>query len=378
MTTYPKRPTVCEINLQALQDNYTLIKNRAGKGRKILAVVKADAYGHGAVEVSKSLEEMGVDALGVAILEEALRLRENGITSSILILGGIIEGQEKTIISHKLTPVIFSLSAAKKINNEAKKQDLIAKVHVKIDTGMGRLGIQKEGVKTFFKSLKDMTNIEVEGVLTHFASADFPSNSPEGDFTQKQIKDFEEALKVIEEMGFIIPLKHAANSAAIFNHSMGLFNMVRPGIMLYGSYPSPAFKKIADLKEVMSFKTKIIDLKDVEKGFRVSYGSTYVAPGRRKVAVLPVGYADGYRRELSGKGEVLIRGQRAPVIGRICMDMTMVDVTGVEDVSLEDDVFLFGGEGDRHVSIEKLAEQVDTIAYELLCGISQRVPRVYI
>ena len=378
MTTYPKRPTVCEINLQALQDNYTLIKNRAGKDRKILAVIKADAYGHGAVEVSKTLEVMGVDALGVAILEEALRLRESGTTSPILILGGIAEGQEKAIISHDLTPIIFSISTADKINDEAKRQGLITKVHVKIDTGMGRLGIQRDDIKAFFESLRNMPNIEVEGVLTHFASADFPSNSPEGDFTRRQTSEFERAIIEIENMGFNIPIKHAANSAAIFNHAEGLFNMVRPGIMLYGGYPTPAFKKIGDLKEVMSFKTKIIDLKDVKKGFRVSYGSTYIAPGKRKIAVLPVGYADGYRRELSGKGEVLIRGQRAPVIGRICMDMTMVDVTGVEDVSLGDDVLLFGGEGKRHVSIEELAEKIGTISYEILCGISQRVPRVYI
>ncbi len=377
MSTYPQRPTLCEIDLQALRNNYCLIKEKAGKERKILAIVKADAYGHGAVEVSKTLETVGVDALGVAILEEALRLRERGIKSPIIILGGITKGQEKALLAADLTAVIFSLSSAERISAEAQRQGKSIKIHIKIDTGMGRLGIQPEEVTAFFMALKQMQGLEVEGILTHFASADFPKNSPQGLYTAQQLRKFETAVKKAEACGFDIPLRHCANSAALFTLPEGLFNMVRPGIMLYGSYPSSSFERMTDLKGVMSLKTKIIDLKEVEKGFRVSYGSTYVAPGRRRIAVLPIGYADGYKRALSGRSEVTVRGQRAAVIGRICMDMTMVDVTGIEGVSVGDTVYLFGGAAKNRVTVDELASIADTIPYELLCGIGQRVPRVY-
>ena len=375
--SYPTRPTVCEINLQALKDNYKLVKKEVGEKRKILAVVKADAYGHGAVEVSKVLEEMAVDLLGVAILEEALQLRENGIKSPILILGGILEGQEKAILRYNLTPVVYSISAANRLNEEANKKGLKVKIHVKVDTGMGRLGLRQSEVEPFFESLKNMDSIVVEGLLTHFASADFPSESQEGVFSKKQVATFKATINDIENMGFNIPIKHAANSAAIFNLSEGWFNMVRPGIMLYGCYPAPAFKKKVSLKGVMSLKTEIVDVKEVQKGFTVSYGSTYIAPDRRNIAVLPIGYADGYKRELSGKGEVTIKGVRVPVIGRICMDMTMVDVTSIKDIKVGDTVYLFGGENKNCITVDEIAERIGTIPYELLCGISQRVPKIY-
>lgn len=377
INSYPTRPTVCEINLQALKDNFRLIRKQIGKKRDFLAVVKADAYGHGAVEISKTLEELGVDMLGVAILEEALQLRKEGINTPILILGGILEGQEKAILSHELTPVIFSIATAKRINEEASKKGIKIKVHIKIDTGMGRIGLQPQEVKHFFTALKKMEAIEVEGLLTHFASADFLSGSPQEIFSKKQIETFKATINDIEEMGFNLPIKHAANSAAIFNLSDGCFNMVRPGIMLYGCYPGQSFKEMVSLKGVMSLKTEIIDLKEVEKGFTVSYGGTYIAPDKRKIAVLPIGYADGYKRELSGKGEVTIKGERVPVIGRICMDMTMIDVTNINNVQVGDTVYLFGGEGDNPITVDEIADKAGTIAYEILCGISQRVPKFY-
>lgn len=374
---YPQRPTVVEINLKALRDNYEIIRRAAGECTRFLAVVKANAYGHGAVEISRELERLGVDFLGVAILEEAIQLRKEGIKARILVLGGLFDGQEGAIFDYDLTPVIFSLSTARRIGKEARSRGTKGKVHVKIDTGMGRIGIRPAEAGNFFASLKEIDAIEVEGAVTHFSSADSPSCSSGKEYTDLQIERFTNTIKEAKSMGFDIPLRHAANSAAIFNFPEGLFNMVRPGIMLYGAYPSPSFKKIEGLRGVMTLKTKIVEAKDVEKGFRVSYGGTYVAPGKRRIAVIPIGYADGYIRALSNRVAVTVKGQRSPVVGRVCMDMTMIDVTGIDGAEKGEDVYLFGGCGENLITVDEVADKAGTISYEILCGISQRVPRVY-
>ena len=378
MKPYPTRPTVCEIDLRALKNNYTIIKERAGREAKVLAVVKADAYGHGALKVSRTLENLGVDYLGVAILEEALELRGGGIKSPIVILGGLFEGQEDTVIEHDLTPVIYSLSSAERLNRAATNRGIRCKVHVKIDTGMGRIGVQPEEVDEFFKNLGNMQALEVEGVATHFSSADAPSDDTASSYTRRQIKKFEECLKEIESLGFDIPLRHTANSAALFSFPESRLNLVRPGIMLYGAYPSADSDRVEGLKGVMSLKTKIMDLKEVKKGFRVSYGGSYITPGNAKIAVLPVGYADGYNRKLSNTGEVLVRDNRARVAGKVCMDMTMIDVTDIEGVQIGDEVILFGGNDEGCISAGEVAEKIGTIPYEVFCGISKRVPKVYL
>ena len=376
--SYPIRPTACEIDLAAVRNNFSIIRRKAGNGCKIMAVVKADAYGHGATRIAKLLEAENVDFFAVAMLEEALQLRTDGISTPIIILGGIFDGQEGALFDHNLTPLVFSLETVRRIDEEGARRGKKGKVHVKIDTGMGRLGIQPEEVKGFFGEISAMQNIEIEGVATHFSSADFAPGSKEAAFTELQIERFKGCIAEIRSLGYEIPLIHAANSAAIFSFPDSTFNLVRPGIMLYGSYPSPLVERVKGLKGAMSLKTKIIDLKDVDKGFSVSYGRTFITSDRRKIAVIPVGYADGYRRELSNKGEALVRGKRARVAGKVCMDMTMLDVTGIEGAQNGDEVYLFGGEGVNAISIDEFAEVVGTIPYEIMCGISQRVPRVYL
>lgn len=376
--SYPIRPTVCEIDLASVKNNLSIIRRKAGSACKIMAVVKADAYGHGATEVSKLLETENVDFFAVAMLEEALRLRADGIKTPIIILGGILDGQEAALFDYDLTPIVFSLETMRRIEEEGARRAIHRKVHIKIDTGMGRLGIQPEEVKGFFREMSAMQYIELEGVATHFSCADFAPGSKEAAFTELQIDRFRECIAEIKSIGFEIPLIHAANSAAIFNFPGSIFNLVRPGIMLYGSYPSPLVERIDGLKGSMSLKTKIIDLKDVDEGFGVSYGRTFITSARQKIAVVPVGYADGLRRELSNKGEALVRGKRAGVAGKVCMDMTMLDVTGIKGVQNGDEVYLFGGEGEHAISIDEFAETVGTIPYEIMCGISQRVPRTYL
>ncbi len=376
--SYPIRPTACEIDLAAVRNNFSIIRRKTGKACKIMAVVKADAYGHGATRVAKLLETENVDFFAVAMLEEALQLRTDGISTPIIILGGILEGQEGALFDHNLTPLAFSLETIRKINEEGAKRGKKGKVHLKIDTGMGRLGIQPEEVNGFFREISAMQNIEIEGVATHFSCADFALGSKGAAFTELQIERFKGCIAEIKSLGFNIPLIHAANSAAIFNFPDSIFNLVRPGIMLYGSYPSPLVERIKGLRGAMSLKTKIIDIKDVDEGFGVSYGRTFITSARQKIAVVPVGYADGYRRELSNKGEVLVRGKRANIAGKVCMDMTMLDVTGIKGVENGDEVYLFGGEGANAISIDEFAETVGTIPYEIMCGISQRVPRVYL
>ncbi len=361
--SYPIRPTVSEIDLAAVRNNFSIIRRKAGNGCKIMAVVKADAYGHGATRIAKLLETENVDFFAVAMLDEALLLRSDGISTPIIILGGIFDGQEGALFDHDLVPLVFSLETIRKINEEGAKRGKKAKVHLKIDTGMGRLGFQPDEVKDLFGEISAMQNIEIEGVATHFSSADFAPASKEATFTELQIKRFKGCIAEIKSLGYEIPLIHAANSAAIFNFPDSIFNLVRPGIMLYGSYPSPLVERVKGIKGAMSLKTRIIDLKNVDKGFSVSYGRTFITSARQKIAVIPVGYADGYRRELSNKGEALVGGKRARVAGKVCMDMTMLDVTGIKGIQKGDEVYLFGGQEKKSISIDEFAETVGTIPY---------------
>jgi len=374
LKSYPKRPTNCQIDLSALRGNYQLVKEETAKECRMLAVVKADAYGHGALRVSRELEDMGVDYLGVAILEEAIELREAGIGSPIIILGGLFEGQEGAAFDHDLTPVVFGPESAERIDTEAGRRNKRCKIHIKIDTGMGRLGVRADKALSLLTKVTKMQGIDIEGLATHFSSADDPQKGS----TTRQIKLFASIVEEAEKLGIDIPLKHAANSAGTLRFPEGHFNMVRPGISLYGISPSSSMKNKDRLKPVMSLKTKVMEIKDIEVGETVSYGETYVAKKRSTIAVLPVGYADGYRRELSNAGEAVIRGKRAKVAGRVCMDMTMIDVTGIDGVKKGDDVYLMGGDSHIAVSACEIAEIAGTIPYEILCGISQRVPRVYI
>lgn len=371
------RPTWAEINLDNLRHNIMEIKRITSSATRLCAIVKADGYGHGAVEVAREALACGVSYLGVAFLDEAVELRENGITSPILILGFTPENLFDRILEYNITQTVYNFNSAVTLSEYALKRNKKAKVHIKIDTGMSRIGFCPETCTTAeFKKLILLQGLEIEGIFTHFARADERDRS----CTNGQFHIFTEVVNAIEESGYKIPIKHVANSAGILQYPETHLDMVRPGIILYGLYPSgEVTKNLISLKPVMSLKTRVSNVKVLPKGRAISYGGTFITQRQSVVATLPVGYADGYSRLLSSKAHVLIKGQRAPVVGRICMDQCMVDVTDVRgSVSIGDEAVLIGDDGNHRISAEEIAKLTGTINYEVVCGISKRVPRVYI
>jgi alanine racemase len=367
------RPTVAEIDLRSLAFNYRQLQRRIPKGVKLLAVVKADAYGHGAIPVSLQLEKLGVEYLAVAIPEEGADLRKGGVKTPILILGGIFDRDVDRVFHFHLTPVVFRKDSLEFLSKEAERRGRKVRVHLKVDTGMGRLGVPFSLWGDFLKEVKRSSKIEVEGILSHYSMTDEEG----GSFTQRQWKIFQEAVAMVEEIGISFRYLHIASSAPLTRFPSCSGNLVRPGIMLYGSYPSPAFRDLIPLKPIMTLKTRIHFLKHVVPGTKISYGGTFVTKRESLIATLPIGYADGYSRHLSNRGEVLIRGKRAPVIGSVCMDFTMVDVTDIPGVSMGDEVVLLGRQGKEQITAEEIAEKVNSISYEVLCLIGKRVPRIY-
>ncbi len=364
---------MAEIDLDAIGFNYKKIKEKAGD-KKVLAVVKANAYGHGAVEVSRELEKLGADMLGVAILQEGTELRKAGIKRPILLLSGIFPGEAESAIRYDLTPVVYSINAVLELSNEADRAGKSIPVHVKIDTGMRRLGVLPGDVGEFFERLKGLGNIRVEGVLSHFSTAD----SKDRGFMDEQVQIFSEAVNKIRSLGFSPDHIHIANSAAIVRDDLpDYLNMVRPGITMYGSYPSIWFRDKIELKPVMTLKSGIIQIKRISKGESVSYARKFIAERDSVIGVIPVGYADGYPRHLSNVGEVIVRGRTAKVAGLVCMDLIMIDITDVPDVGVGDEVVLWGRQGDMEMSADELARRAGTISYELFCRVSGRVPRIY-
>ncbi len=371
------RPTTAEINLDALKFNYRELRNKVGNKAKIMAVVKANAYGHGAVAISRELQSLGADLFGVAICEEGVALRKAGIKIPIIVLSGIFGKQAEETVEYDLTPVIFDLYTAKKLSSEGKRVNKKTKVHVKVDTGMGRLGILCEEIRPFFTQLKEIENVEVEGVISHLSTANGDTEK-DRDFISLQLRKFKESLKEIDLIGPSPILRHIANSAATIDLTPSPYNLVRPGLIMYGAYPCARFFEKITLKPVMTLKTEVIHIKTVPPGFDISYGRTFVTRRESTIATLPIGYADGYSRLLSNKGEALIRGKRVPVVGTVCMDMIMVDVTGVPDVHVGEEVVLLGRQGESEISADDIAERAQTISYEIFCGVSKRVPRIYI
>ena len=372
------RPTIAEIDLAALRHNYAVVRGAIKPECGVLAVVKADAYGHGFMDVAQELEKLGVTAFGVAFLAEGIQLRKSGIDRPVLILGGIYPGQEKKCVGFNLSTAVFDISQAQALDSTAARLYRKARIHVKIDTGMGRLGVPWGEAAAFFQQLSVFKNIELEGILSHFASADELDDSGR-EYTAMQAGRFADAVRSAEECGFAPRYQHIANSAAAFGFELPQCNLVRPGIALYGSLPSKDFEGKLAVKPVMSLKSRIAMLKWVEPGTSISYARRYTAGERTLVASVPVGYADGYRRSLTNRGEALIRGLRAPVIGTVCMDWIMLDVTGIAGVTVGDEVILMGSDkSGNSVRAEELAEWSQTIPYELFCGISKRVPRVYL
>lgn len=372
---YGHRPTWAEISLDALATNFHLIRERVGPGVKVMAVVKANAYGHGAVQCALRLAKEGADWFGVALPEEGIELRDAGITQPILCLGGFWDGQENAILKYNLTPVVYRSDMAEALNRAAKDAGLTIDVHVKIDTGMGRLGVRFDAVNDFLNGIGSLKNIRVDGLLTHFAAADEPQAD---DFTIKQIERFNDAVTAFRARGYQPEFIDLANSAGIVGHTASHGNMVRAGGILYGVWRDvlPPQDQPINFRPVMSLHSRITLLKRVPAGETLGYGRTFQTGRESLIATLPIGYQDGYMRRLSNIARVIVRGTFAPVVGRVSMDMTLVDVTNVGGVRINDPVTLIGEENSLSITAEDLAEQSGTFSYEVTCGISERVPRI--
>lgn len=373
---HARRPTRAEIDLNALAANFHVVKDRVGADVNVMAVVKANAYGHGAVECARRLEAEGADWFGVALPEEGIELRNAGIRKPILCLAGFWNGQATACFERNLVPVVYRLDLIEASDRAARERGIVADVHVKIDTGMGRLGVRFDEVQEFATALKNFPNIRVDGLMTHFAAADEPSCGP---LTKGQIQRFEAALAAFRGHGFQPTYHHLANSAAIFSEPAAHGNMVRPGGVLYGLWRdilAPADRG-ENFQAVMSLHSRIMSLKWVPQGETVGYGCTFEASSKTLVAAIPVGYDDGYMRALSNRGHAIIRGVYATVIGRISMDLTLIDVTNVPEVQLDDEVILMGHDAGLAITAEEIARTAGTLSYEVTCGIGERVPRVY-
>ena len=368
------RPTVAEINLDAIAFNLRRIRELVGPDVKICPAVKADAYGHGAIPVSRTVLDAGAEMLSVAFVEEAVELREAGIQAPILLLGCAFPDQIPEIVEHDITSTVCDLDFARSLSREAQSAGKRAKVHIKVDTGMGRIGMHPRDVLEFALGVSELPGVEIEGIFTHFPCADVDDLS----FTRAQIEDFHAISEAVRSAGVPVPIRHAANSGAIINLPESYFEMVRPGIMLYGLYEGAFVGRKVELRQAMTLKTRIIFLKEMLPGETVSYGRTFRASRPTMVATLPIGYADGYNRLLSNKAHALVHGKRAPVIGRVCMDQTMLDVTGVPGVSAGDEVVLYGSQGGETIPISEIAALQGTLTYEVACAVGKRVPRVYV
>jgi len=371
-----KARTWSEVNLPNIEENYKMLRARMGNETRFLGIVKADAYGHGAVQVAALLSRLGCEYIGVATIDEAVSLRENGIALPILILGYTQPGFADTLLEHNLTQTVFDFDTAEALSARASKSGAKIRTHIKIDSGMGRLGFRAKTeaeIKTILQIL-DLPGLDCEGVFTHFAVSEDDTD----DFTQNQLNFFKSIVMRLEaDSGKVFKIKHCANSGAVINCTEAYFDMVRPGIALYGHNPGCPDCDIP-LKSAMSLKTRIIQIKELEAGDTVSYGRIFTAQKKTKIAVLPIGYADGLFRALSGKTDMLLHGRRVKQIGRICMDLSVIDITGIDDTKIGDIVTVFGEDSGETISAEELAEICGTLSYEILCGVSKRVPRVYI
>jgi alanine racemase len=367
------RPTRAEIDLDAFTHNLRLAMRLGGSDRHVMAVVKADAYGHGAVALARRAVGAGAASLGVATVAEARQLRDAGICEPVVILSEVTPGAEEEVVRLECTQVLFSLPAAERLERAAGRAGRSVPVHLKVDTGMGRIGLPAKEAPSFALRLAAMSHLDLEGVLTHLSEAD----SLESGATLRQLRDFAGVCSLIKKRVRGLRFFHAANSALLMRRET-IGNLTRPGIMLYGSPPAPGFPGEGELRQVMRFVTGISFLKKVPAGTPLSYGGTFVTRRKSLIATLPVGYADGYTRRFSNRVSVLVRGRRAPQVGNICMDMCLIDVTGIAGVSEGDEVVLLGGQGEENVSAGELALLSGTISYEIFCAVGARVPRVYV
>ena len=374
-----ERPTWAEIDLNNLAANFRQVKQRVGPAARVMAVVKANAYGHGAVACARRLSHEGADWFGVGLPEEGIELRASGITQPILCLAGYWPGQAAACIQHGLTQVVYRLDMIDALNQASANAGVVTDVHVKVDTGMGRLGIRFDELSEFVEALDRFRNVRVDGIMTHLAAADEVACEP---LTHDQIQRFEDAVVVFRDRGYRPTYLHLANSAGLYSHREAWGNLVRPGGVLYGLWRDVLQPPILDpgLLPVMSLHSRISLLKWVPAGETIGYGCTFEASRRSLIATLPVGYHDGYMRGLSNRAHVIVRGMYAPVVGRVSMDLTMIDVTGVPGVEVDEQVTMLGWNRQNpelKITAEDLARIVGTLSYEVTCGVSERVPRVY-
>jgi alanine racemase len=375
MLKFSQRPTWAEINLDNLIHNLRVTGAELGRGVAIMPALKANAYGHGAVECARALERAGAQWFGVALPEEGLKLRDAGIATPILCLGGFWEEQEQSLIAGRLTPVVFRLDLLDRLDRAARSVGARIDYHLKVDTGMGRLGVPFWELDDFVKGAARFQNVRLDGLMTHLASAD--SNSA---FTENQLATFEKAVDLVRERGHKPTWIHEANSAGALAYPQSRGNLVRLGGVLYGLWRDVTNKSVAplDWRPVMSLRTQITLLKIVAQDSPLGYGGTFVTKRESRIATLPIGYEDGLRRALSSRGQVIVRGQLAPIVGRVSMDLTLVDVTDIPEAAVGDDVIIIGTQAPSQITAEDLAAHIGTISYEVTCGISDRVPRIYV
>ena len=379
--------TRAEIDLKALAHNYRELRRLTASSAGTMAVVKADGYGHGATQVARVALDCGAAFLAVARFDEAVRLREDGITAPILLFGYCMPAYAAYMADNNIRAAVNSVDAAKRLSAAAEQAGKTVKVHIKIDTGMGRLGVLADELvldDTAAKAADTAENvltvaslpgIDVEGIFTHFANADTKDKT----HARWQFAHFKGLLENLQQQGFQAPYRHAANSAATIELPETHLDLVRPGISQYGLWPSDEVdKRLIDLKPVMTIKSTVIQIKAVGQDFAVSYGSTYRTPGPTRIATVPIGYADGFDRVLSSTGHMLVKGMRAPIIGRVCMDLTMIDVGHIPDIALEDEVVVLGRQGNEEISADEIAAHVGTINYEIVSSLTSRVDKIYV
>lgn len=365
-----ERATRAIIDLGAISHNVAAIRKKIGSQRGLMAVVKADGYGHGAVEVSRTALRNGADSLAVALPEEGQHLREAGVEAPILVLGLIQPEEAWKVVDSRLDQTVSSIALLEALDREAASASTQVNVHIKVETGLGRIGVEPHEVVLFLRRARSYRNLKVAGLFSHFSAADERDKT----FSQHQLQLFEQTIREIRHAGIELPQRHMANSAATLDLPESYYDLVRPGLIIYGLYPSTEVSHSIEVKPAMTLKTKVCYLKTVPQGTPISYGRTFVTQKQTRVATLPLGYGDGYKRALANKGEVLIKGRRAPVIGRICMDMCMIDVSDVPDVQAGDEAIVFGQEP----TADELAAKIGTINYEVVTTVGKRVPRVYV
>jgi alanine racemase len=366
-----QRPTRVEVALGAARHNLAQVRQLTAA--KVMPVVKANAYGHGILEMSRFYEAEGVDALAVGFLEEGILLRTNGIELPILVLGGMLSDQAGEFIQYNLIPTVSSMTKAEQMAAAARAQGVLTGVHLKIDTGMERIGVHRENALPFVEQAMELTGIRVDGIYSHFATADLPDDT----FAPEQLQAFLDLLDEIEKSGIKIPLRHLANSAGLIRFPEAHLDMVRPGLMLYGCYPAAWLAEQVDLQPVLSLKSQVAYFKVVAAERGISYGHRHVTGFQTRVVTVPVGYGDGYDRGLSNRGEVLIGGKKLPVTGTICMDQFMVDIGPAGSAWNGDEVVLIGNQGEECITVEEIAHTLGTVPWEVLTRLNTRIPRVY-